>query len=753
MRMEVGQTEDTSQRERASQYPDAAWTEKRAAHWYGERGFKVFPVGADKLPLIKEWPKTASSDPAQIDRWWSKFPNANIGVLCGPASNLAVIDIDVKGGAKGAESAAALEDEHGPYASGLMVRTPSGGSHHWYAYSEAPFNSNAGRAAEAIDLRSGNADGSGSGYVLVPPSIIDGKRYVWERFDTDGPSTIPNGLALVQCFSKVELAVIANTPGLREKILARPRAAWRDLYNIERTFSTGELKRLAQGAEPCADLTLDTPYIAQSIERELENIANARKDQNDNLSRCSVRLGALLGGMGRSADSADAKWVKQEIVKAALSMKVLYPSKPWDDEAGRRAIEATGIRQFEWGLKHPRDLSDVNTKCRRDTNDDAASEETSAGDDADDAQVELPPDITKKNTREIKFVSMAEIRAKPIEWLFKGTIPRGMQSSIVGDPGHGKSQITCDMAAAVTTGKPWDDGDAPRKPASVAMLNAEDPYNSVVVPRLMAAGADLSKVYAAESTIAYGDDGKATEGELSLARDIKALSRMVREIGDVALIVIDPISAYLGKTDSNNNSEVRGVLAPLARLAEKYNLAVVCVTHLNKGSGDKVVNRAVGSIAFTAAARAVYIVGPDPDAEEGDKTKLFQAGKSNIAPPSQARSYNVEQVQVIADGVPMMAPRVVWGARKDMTPERMLRGKEGSDGRREGREKLASWLSTFLADGHWHPFEKIDEAAKRAGHDRSRSTFQRVMKEIGAEHRRPETVGESGSEWKLPRRN
>ncbi|MFT3732858.1 MAG: AAA family ATPase [Hyphomicrobium sp.] len=750
--MEVGQTEDTSPGESAARYPNASWTMKRAAQFYASQGKMVFPVGTDKLPLIKEWPKAASSDRAQIDWWWSKWPDANIGVLTGPASNLAVIDIDVKDGKGGKASAEALEDAHGEYASGLMVSTPSGGSHHWYEYSEAPFNSNAGKAGEAIDLRSGNADGSGSGYVLAAPSTVDGKRYVWIRTDTDTPSTIPDGLALALCFSKVELAVIASTPGLRKKILVTPRTSWRDEYNLARTFSTCGLQRLASGAKPRTDLDFDTPYIATTIEAELTGIARALKDQNDNLSRRSASLGTLLGGMGIASGSADAEWLKKEIKAAALSMRALDPSRPWNDAAGRRAIDATVDGQFEWGLLHPRDLSHVNAKRARvddDCRDDGEGGEADAGQ-GDAAKSERP-----RNTRIAQLLSMADVEAKPVEWLWPKRIPKGALSIIAGDPSQGKSQITCYMSATVSTGGAWidDERNRTREAQSVILLNAEDAAENVIKPRLIAAGADVSKVFTIKSVLRYDEKGNPTETDVSLAQDIQTLDAVLSERRDVGLVIIDPISAYLGKVDSHNNSEVRGILAPLARLAEKHNVAIVCVSHLNKGNGGKVTDRVTGSLAFSAAARAVYLVGASPEEGADETTKMFVAGKTNLAPNVEALSFKIDGHQVMTSDGPIETSRVQWLEALPMTADDVLRGKdEKRDGRKEGREGLETFLSKYLADGYRHPFEKIEEAARRAGHDKSKSTFLRAARTIGVEIKRP-SVGGAGSEWQLSARH
>ena len=94
---------------------------------------------------------------------------------------------------------------------------------------------------------------------------------------------------------------------------------------------------------------------------------------------------------------------------------------------------------------------------------------------------------------------------------------------------------------------------------------------------------------------------------------------MAKRIGTVRLIIVDPISAYMGGSDGNGNVETREVLEPLADMANRLRIAVVAVTHLNKGGGggnQSALNRFAGSIAFVAAARTAFAVIEDPEDDE-----------------------------------------------------------------------------------------------------------------------------------------
>jgi hypothetical protein len=137
---------------------------------YAKRGWPVHPVWPGrKTPLLEHWPERATTDPAIIRRWWSRWPAANIGLRTGGEPRLLVIDIDPGG----EDSLAALEREHGRLPTTLQVRTPRGGRHFYLRVPPArplPGNS-AGRLGPNIDTR-----GEG-GYVLAPPSVVNGGRY------------------------------------------------------------------------------------------------------------------------------------------------------------------------------------------------------------------------------------------------------------------------------------------------------------------------------------------------------------------------------------------------------------------------------------------------------------------------------------------------------------------------------------------------------------------------------------------------
>jgi RecA-family ATPase len=213
----------------------------------------------------------------------------------------------------------------------------------------------------------------------------------------------------------------------------------------------------------------------------------------------------------------------------------------------------------------------------------------------------------------------------PVSWLWAGRIPLGVLSLLAGRPKLGKSTLAYELAAQLTTGEL--EGDLAATPGNVLVVTFEDLIAETVVPRLCAAGADLSR----------GRTIEALEGDqrdlVSLPGDVPRIAEAAAEF-DVRLLIVDPLMAALaGGTDSHRDSQVRRVLAPLAKLAEERGLAVLTIMHLNKGQGADLIGRIGGSVAFTGAARSLLVFGADPqdpDGEDGCMRVLAQRG--NLAP-------------------------------------------------------------------------------------------------------------------------
>jgi putative DNA primase/helicase len=256
-----------------------------------------------------------------------------------------------------------------------------------------------------------------------------------------------------------------------------------------------------------------------------------------------------------------------------------------------------------------------------------------------------------KPPRKLISQNLSSVALEKVEWLWPGRIAIGKLTLFGGKPGVGKSQLMSHLTAVVSQGAAWpcNEGRTPR--GNVVLFSAEDGVADTIAPRLIAAGADATRV-----TVVKGVEDTEGRKTFDLKADIDLLETAVREIGDVKLIIIDPVSAYMGKIDGHGNVETRSVLEPIAEMADRLRIAVIAVTHLNKGGAGNqgVMERFVGSIAFIAAARAGFAVIPD---EENEGRVLVLSVKNNLAPKPRGLAFRCLQT-IVGDGI--VASLIDW---------------------------------------------------------------------------------------------
>ncbi len=310
-----------------------------------------------------------------------------------------------------------------------------------------------------------------------------------------------------------------------------------------------------------------------------------------------------------------------------------------------------------------------------------------------------------------------EITREELEWLWPGRIPLGKLTLLAGDPGLGKSFVTLDLAARVSRGDAWPDLPLVKQPpGGVVLMNCEDDASDTIAPRLDKAGVDDTRIVLLEG-VKHLDRRR----HFSLETDLPRLEEVLAQFPETRLVIIDPIAAYCGNIDSHKNSDVRGMLAPLGDLASRHRVAVLAVTHLSKSGGAKAVYRAMGSLAFAAAARAVWAIAKDGD--DPDR-RLFLSAKLNLAKDPDGLAYRIIDARVVweFDPVKMHADEAF---RTEFMDQPKLRGSE--------RAEAAEWLCEFLADGPV-PSTNAIETGKQFGF--SERTLRRASKEIGVQPRK-----------------
>jgi RecA/RadA recombinase len=331
----------------------------------------------------------------------------------------------------------------------------------------------------------------------------------------------------------------------------------------------------------------------------------------------------------------------------------------------------------------------------------------------------------------IEAIAASAIRPVPIQWLWPGRVALGTLTLLVGDPGLGKSLLTCQLAAQLSRGQLG-------REAVTLLATAEDSLEATVVPRLTAAGADLERV----KVVTMRREG--FEEGVSLPDDVQALARLV-EVKRARLVVIDPLMAHL-RSDVNSwqDQSVRRALVPLYRLAERAGCAILVVAHLNKGQDADPLRRIGGSVGITAAARSALLLARDPDDPEGEqgRRRVLAQVKNNLSTPAPSLLFQIEEtlISLEGQGVPTAALHLLG--------ESPYGGSDLLGARVETRsalEEAAEFLRLMLADGA-RPAAKVTEAALQARI--APRTLKRAKERLGVKSTKSDYS--AGWIWELP---
>jgi archaellum biogenesis ATPase FlaH len=326
--------------------------------------------------------------------------------------------------------------------------------------------------------------------------------------------------------------------------------------------------------------------------------------------------------------------------------------------------------------------------------------------------------------RRLELLPAIDIEPQPVVWAWQdetgGRLPAGALCLAAGREGTGKSTFAVWLAARITTGTL--PGSFHGQPRAVIVVTIEDSRAHTVVPRLIAAEADLSRVFFA---VATRDDMEA--GVISLPADLAALETLIAKV-DAAMVVVDPLMSTISATlDTHMNRQVRQALDPLAALANRTGVVMLGVAHFNKSSGIDAAMLIVGSGAFKDVPRAILGFARDPQ----DGALVMSQAKNSLGRldlPSLA--YGLEETTVPTPTGPAAVARLVWRGVSDRSVEDVLRDRLNDDDRAEHAD-VADWLGTYLKN-HDGTAEVVDIIREGARNGFSKDQLKRAKPMAGA---------------------
>ncbi len=557
------------------------------------RGWRPIPCEpGGKKPLVR-WEAFRERAPteAEVRGWFRQWPAANLAILTGQASGVTVIDLDPDRPADWSQGVTLPSD--------FVVRTPRGG-YHVYLRAVPGLRNSAGRLAPHVDVR---GDG---GYVLVPPSTVNGTAY----------------------------EVAEGEPGAI-------REASTEVLELLRSTD-----RPAVTPEPDAETVAATP---------------GPFDRAGLLKRAAAYAAAVPGEPKGSRDDAGFRLAAKLRNDFGLTEAEAWPLfQAWNARNSPPLPKTELHHVFGSGGKYAKkpagclaDTAPPSPTVARPVRP-SGSSSTSGG---------PPPSVAPTSTLHLVTRPLSDVEPEAVAWLWPSRIPLGKLTLLAGDPGLGKSKITYEVVARVTTGRNWPDGAHGGEPGRVVVLNCEDGAGDTMRPALDAAGADVAGV-----EIVDGVTGGGPLDMFSLAEHVPLLEQKILELGRVRLVVIDPVSAYLGRdVDDAVNADLRRVLAPLMAMGERHGVAVLLVHHLNKSPNLKAIYRVTGSIGYIGAVRSAWLLAAD---EDDPKRRLLLPIKASLCPMPSGLGFTIYTAANGCGALAWEASPVTTTADEVTTPKR-----------------------------------------------------------------------------------
>jgi putative DNA primase/helicase len=335
------------------------------------------------------------------------------------------------------------------------------------------------------------------------------------------------------------------------------------------------------------------------------------------------------------------------------------------------------------------------------------------------------------------------VEPENVRWLWRHFLARRKLHLLAGAPGTGKTTIALTWAAILSRGTVWPghvDGEDLAPCGDVIIWSAEDSVEDTIVPRLMAAGADLDRIHIIEGRPDPNDatGKKKLPFDPSSQADLDRLGLALTMVEKPIAIILDPIMATMkAGSDSHKSGDVRAGLDPIVQLAEHYDLAAIGITHFSKNSqGHAPIDRVLASVAFTAVPRMVF--GCIEVAGKPGLCRITRV-KTNIAPVGGGFEYSLCQMFVEHGDKRIEAQRVDWSAEPLVgSPSQLMAVELPADDRQQRQDDAKDWLRDFLLAGPVLQKE-IREAVEANGH--SWRTIERAKRDLGIEAFREKVPG------------
>lgn len=444
----------------------------------------------------------------------------------------------------------------------------------------------------------------------------------------------------------------------------------------------------------------DDPYAQAALRGELQAVAATGSGRNNRLYQAARQLAERFVTNGRIPRGE----LERAMAEAGRACGLGRDGDPGEvDRAIRNAIEA--------GLEDPKPDETARP----------VPQATKAG----NPEATIGPDGRRSYPFPL-IIRGSDVDPKKVSWLWQDRVPHGFLTLFAGRTSVGKSFITLDLAARLSNGADLPDSAGQCVEQANTLIISEDSHEYVLSPRLHELGADMDRI----CFLTWEAMASFTLSNLEMLDDAYEAAGLPR------LVVVDPPTNFLGQKDEHKNAEVRGVLMGMSIWAMKHDVAVVLITHCNKGVKKEMaaLDRIIGSVAWASTSRIAHLMAPDPD----DPSRcIFVPLKSNIGPVVKGLAYRIEATDTLAI--------VRWLGEADMTGDQALQGAA-----KPRRVTAAEWLIEQFRERLEWPSDELFRAANEAGISRSALFEAKDVLSLPRCRRHAAENGDVGWFWWVP---
>lgn len=376
------------------------------------------------------------------------------------------------------------------------------------------------------------------------------------------------------------------------------------------------------------------------------------------------------------------------------------------------------------------DLREIEAELEKEREEAECGKEATAPPLAEEFEIDVS--ITPEGvTQSLQVVKASSVVTERTEWWWPDRIPQGKISLFAGQPGCGKSFAVIDFIARLTAGRDFPDGSKnPWGPRQCLLAASEDDPSDTLVPRLVAAGADLDKVVIilwSTGTKIDGNKPRKRQRMLQLSKDTKLLKNALKENPDIALVAIDRMTSYFG-ADSNKDSEIRPIMDALSAACRESKAAFIGIMHYNKKSDVDALQKILGASSIVGSARTVWAFSRNPE----DKTeRRMSCAKNNLSKNHRGMKYRIgERTVKFSDGAEDAVGCVEWlGETEEDADEMLTKERDVAKNPKDGKfEEARLLVQTELAKG-----EQRAPGMFRLGETRniSTETMRRAYRSLG----------------------